>query len=127
MTKLYQALASRIAARENCATSGNDEWRIKHTDKIRELVDQHLPAGSGFDRGTELEIALSTPEKLVFCTDFHHMNDAGYYDGWTEYQVIVKPSLLFGFTLRVTGRDRNGIKEYILDTFNAALSQEVAA
>jgi hypothetical protein len=52
------------------------------------------------------------------------MNENGYYMDWTEYRVIVKPSLAFGFTVRITGRDYNGFKEYAYELFNEALSGE---
>jgi hypothetical protein len=54
------------------------------------------------------------------------MNEQGSYDGWTEHTVIVTPSLAMGYRLRITGRDRNGIKEYMHDVFNAALNEDTA-
>ena len=57
----------------------------------------------------------------MFRVDFHHMDDNGYYDGWTEHVVTVKPSLCFDIEISVSGRNRNGIKEYILDTFHHLL------
>ncbi|MCB1865144.1 MAG: hypothetical protein KDG50_06910 [Chromatiales bacterium] len=124
--KLYRAIASRIAAQANCLERGNSEWHAKHGAVIAELIRDHSPSGSGFDAGTQLD-NKSTPERLVFKTSFHHMNDGGYYDGWTEHSVIVTPSLVFGFNLRITGRDRNAIKDYIADCFNTALRKEVDA
>lgn len=75
------------------------------------------PSGSGIDSGTRLDRARSKPDRLVFVTAFHHMNDCGVYDGWTHHDVIVTPSLAYDFTVRVTGRDRNGIKDYLADVF----------
>ena len=49
------------------------------------------------------------------------MNEYGAYVGWTEHDVIVTPAF-DGFNLRVTGRDRNQIKEYIGDVFHTWLS-----
>jgi hypothetical protein len=54
------------------------------------------------------------------------MNDNGMYDGWTTHQVIVTPSLAFGFTLKITGRDRNQIKDYLSETYHYALEQHIA-
>jgi hypothetical protein len=45
------------------------------------------------------------------------MNEGGYYDGWTEHQVIITPSLQHGFDVRVTGQDRNEIKDYLAELF----------
>ncbi len=127
-TQLYSTLASLVQARINCenATPRNDEWFDKHTARIEELVKDYMPSGSGFDCGTHINLDNSDAERLFFTTSFHHMNDGGYYDGWTEHNVIVTPSLAFGFNLKVTGRDRNQIKEYIHETFSLALQENTA-
>lgn len=122
--KLYQHFARKLSAIANCKAHGNKEdWIDRHTDAIAQLSDL-LPSGSGFDRGTTLLQPESNPERLVFSADFHHMDDGGYYCGWTEHTVIVTPSLAFGFTLKVTGRDKRNIKEYITDIFHHVLSGE---
>lgn len=121
--KLYQELASRIQARLNCAESGNVEWFEKHETRIRHLVTHFMPSGSGFDCGTKIDLDESTPEKLVFYTDYHHMNEAGYYDGWTEHRITVRPSLQHGFTLTISGKNRNEIKDYIHQVFDYALNE----
>jgi hypothetical protein len=126
MTKVYQALASLVDARLRSAERGNWDWVTKHEERIKELVEEHLPSGSGFDAGSSIDLYESKPERLVFGTAFHHMSDHGYYVGWSEHNVIVTPSLLFGFNLRVTGRDRNQIKDYIGETFQHALDTEQA-
>jgi hypothetical protein len=51
------------------------------------------------------------------------MNTHGYYEGWTEHKVIVTPSW-HGFNIRVTGKDKNQIKEYITETFHYVLNEE---
>ena len=120
-TKVYQQLASLVTARENCAKSGNDVWFDKHEEAIETIVNNYMPSGSGFDSGTKIDLDKSTGDKLVFTTSYHHMNDGGYYDGWTDHTVTVKPSLLHGFTLNISGRDRNDFKDYAYDVFQIAL------
>jgi hypothetical protein len=115
------AIASRLDAMVNCVKTGNVEWEAKHSETIASLVDQHFPHGSGFDNGTSLNVDHSEPERLVFDTSFHHMDTNGYYDGWSQHTVIVKPSLILGYTLRITGRNRNDIKDYIAEAFRQAL------
>lgn len=117
-----QQIASALQAQINCQKNGNQEWHDRHGETIEQLVSDHLPSGSGFDAGTTLADD-SKPNRLIFNTSFHHMTEHGMYDGWTEHQVIVTPCLVLGFSLRVTGRDRNDIKELIGDTFNDCLSQ----
>lgn len=76
-----------------------------------------LPSGSGIDSGVKFNWGKSKPEKLIFDFAYHHMND-GQYDGWTEHSVIITPSLPNKFNLKITGRDRDDIKEYLYDVFN---------
>ena len=121
---LYRFIAQRLHAHETCKQSGNSDWALRHANAIRQAVESTLPHGSGFDAGTELDFAASRPERLVFSTSFHHMDEFGGYGGWTEHTVIVTPSLSFGINVRVTGRDRNGIKEYIGEAFDTALQSE---
>lgn len=116
--KFYAVIASLFDASKRCEDNGNLEWFDKHSARIEALVKEHAPSGSGFDNGTTLDFMASRSDRLVFNTAFHHMDEHGYYDGWTEHTVIIKPSLQFGFDIAVTGRDRNEIKTYIIETFS---------
>ena len=115
-----ERIASAFGALQNCIECDNSEWEDRHAETIATEME-HLPHGSGFDSGTTLNHDRSSIDKLVFDTSFHHMNDAGYYDGWTEHRVTVTPSFIGRFDVRVGGRDRNGIKEYITECFLTAL------
>jgi len=122
--KLYQEMAQLVDARLRCIAT-KSEWAANHTDRLQALVKDHLPSGSGLDCGTAIDLDKSKPEKLVFNTSFHHMNDAGMYDGWTEHSIVITPSLRWGFDLRITGKNRNDIKAYLHDIYNEALNTEV--
>jgi hypothetical protein len=117
--KLYQKLATLLQAIDNCQKSGNTEWHEKHRETLHSLCSEHMPRGSGFDNGTTLQ--ESTPNRITFGTAFHHMDESGSYDGWTDHTVIITPDLVHGFNLRITGRDRNQIKEYMHECFAMAL------
>ena len=93
--------------------------------EIQEIMGNHLPHGSGFDSGCKLNLDESKPERLVIDTGFHHMDEMGGYDKWTEHQVIVTPSLWRGFNLRITGRNYRDIKEYMYEMFDYALHREI--
>lgn len=123
--KVYQRIAELSVAMDNCIKSQNLEWLEKHGDRLVAIVKEFLPSGSGFDSGTNFDALNSSSERLVFHTSFHHMDESGGYDGYSEHSVIVTPSLAFGFHLRVTGRDKRQIKEYIGEVFHSALSNEV--
>lgn len=121
---LYREIASLLTAIENCRVTGNSEWLDKHEDRLSKLCKEHLPSGSGIDCGTTLEIEKCKPDKLVFSFSFHHMNDTGYYVGWTEHVLTVRPCF-DGIDLYISGKDRNAIKEYLHDVYSCALNELV--
>lgn len=130
-TTVAQALANCIIAMRNCkgpAAFGSEErkthWYHEHKRRAEQIARDCLPSGSGFDNGTIIDTEASTPTMLVLATSFHHMNDVGMYDRWTEHTVKVEPAFI-GLEIRVTGRDWNGIKDYIAETFDYVLSQPV--
>lgn len=124
-TKLYKKIASLLHAIENCRKQHNRDWIKKHTAALEALVTEYMPSGAGFDDGVRFSFDESKPDKLIFYTQFHHMDDIGYYDGWTNHKVIVTPSLAFDFELEVTGEDKNEIHDYIADVFQDCLMEEV--
>lgn len=118
---LYALFASLLDARENCRKSGNNEWLDRHTDRLHELEKEYLPHGSGIDAQCFVDLAESRPNRLVIPFDFHHMDENGYYDGWTSHTAVVTPSLANQIDIRITGRDRNQIKDYLHEVFYNAL------
>lgn len=108
----------------------------KDTDTIKRtaaLIKQYLPGGADFDngescdvfdKGTTLNVDKSTPQKLVFNTAFHHMNERGHYTKRTEHTVTVRPAFQ-GLDIRVSGRNHNDIKEYIEGCFDYCLEETV--
>src|SRR5690606_41537978 len=66
----------------------------------------------------------ASASKIVLRTSFHHMNESGFYDGWTEHIITVIPDLVNGFDLRISGRNKNDVKEYIADVFYEVLRSE---
>ena len=124
---LYQHIASNYAAYLNCIVSGNGVWKQRHLDTIAQYVKQYMPRGSGFDSGTEFDIALSRKDMLVFTTSYHAMNGNGYYVGWYDYTVRVRPTFN-GVDVSVQGRDYDGsTKDYVGETFYDALNTPITA
>lgn len=136
--KLYIVIAQTLQAKRtmqaryraeinHCAgnASRNAEWVKIHHARLEALCKEHMPSGSGFDNGTTLDDNNSARNRLVFNTAFHHMDDNGFYDGWTNHQVIVTPSLQFGRDIRITGKNRRDIKDYMHQVFDHALNCEV--
>ena len=117
--KTYQALAQQLARKERATDSQITD------DCDRKILDLMItaPHGSRPARG-QTGPDTSTPNKLVFSADFHHRNDAGMYDGWTSHQATATPDFTCGFTLRISGRNKNGIKAHIEDTLAFWLDSE---
>lgn len=124
--KVYSVFANRVQARQNCRITGNSEWFEKHTIALEEMCKRIMPSGGGFDCGTTIDLDKSTGERLIFSTSFHHMDINGGYDGWTEHTITVKPSLIHGILITISGRNKNDIKEYIHDSFHLALTSVTA-
>jgi hypothetical protein len=117
---LIQAIAETLSAYRWCLERGND------TKVNRErlcALEKLLPSGSGFDKATRVDVE-STDSKIFMYTSFHHMNEVGYYDGWTDHTVIVTPTFS-GIDITVTGRDKNDVKNYIGEVFYDCLRETV--
>lgn len=99
---------------------------VDYQSQVLDDLIKLAPSGNGFDAGTEFVSVRSNSRRLVFKTAFHHMDGNGHYDGWTHHTVTALPDLLYGFLLVISGKDRNGIKELIHDTFNEYLNSETA-
>lgn len=115
---IARLIASACDARLRCIRENNHEWHDKHENFITLATERYLPHGSGFDNGTTFDFGASTGEKLVFHTSYHHMDENEMYDGWTEHTVTVRASLIFGIDVRIGGKNRNDIKEYIAEMFS---------
>ena len=131
---LFTVIASTIAAIRNCEQSGNVEWLARHRETLCEFRS-FLPHGSGFDTGFTIDDSESNENRLVLEFDFHHMDEHGFYVGWTSHKVIVTPSLVSGFDFEIETDDEQKTGElgdyvelaqdYWEDTIQHHLSQKV--
>lgn len=120
--KRFVGLARVIDAKRSCIESGDQVWEDTWDTRIDEYMAS-APSGSGWDEGTKL--GEWNGRTIVFFGSFHHMDEGGGYDGWTEHIIRVKPSLANGFDLTISGRNRNDIKEYLSEMFCTWLDEEV--
>ena len=111
-------LAGTLQAYHNCIASGKEDWEIKHKERI-EAMFEALPHGSGIDSGVKFDWARSNGNKLVFSFGFHHMDDQGYYDGWTNHVLTVTPEFQSGYKMRISGPNRRQIKDYLFNLFGS--------
>ena len=125
--KLYQKLAQTLDAQLRCTENKNSEWIDKHQQTLDELIAEHMPHGSGIDSGVVLT-DKSSGEYLSFTSSYHCMDENGYYDGWVDFRVIVTPSLLFDFNMKIVGKFgkyKESLPDYLFDLFHYALDKEI--
>lgn len=115
--KLYQAIVQNHRLEGNPELSGSDAV-LGRAERIQRL----LPRGSGLDMGTK--IVSATDRQIVLTTAFHHMDEHGYYAGWTDHTIRVRPSLLYDVVLTISGPNRNQIKDYLHEVFSYVLCAE---
>lgn len=105
-----------ISRMRNSARGPREDILLGCWEERLEKIMDSAPSGSGIDNGTKLDETKSGQAKLVFTFGYHHMNEHGFYDGWTDHTAVVTPSFN-GFNLKITGRDRNQIKDYLYDVY----------
>ena len=116
------SLAQKIAAYKSCVES-NNPYQDDHMESIETMIN-FLPSGSGFDAGCEIDMEASSIKKIVITFSYHHMDEHGGYDGWTDHKVIITPSFIGGYDIRITGKDRNMFKDYAFDVFHNVFTTE---
>lgn len=126
MEKSKTILMRIVAAIEGMArgrTSGNDVLEDTWQEYLEVLAKNHLPKGGGIDNGTQVDLEDSTPTKLVFLLDYHHMNYLGVYTRWTTHKLQVRPAFnAKGFTVKVRGKSE--LNEHLRAILEQALVQE---
>lgn len=122
--RVYEAIAIACEAWQNCQNIGNEEWEYRWDKRVLAIQNNILPSGSGFDNGSQIDMD-STPLCLCIVTAFHHMNEGGFYDGWTDHIVRVRPNLARRYDMTISGRNPNDIKSYIHQSMCFALDKEI--
>ena len=98
----------------------NDNFIDQCEENIKKLED-FLPSGSGIDAGCKIDIENSGTKKVVITFGYHHMNENGYYDGWTNHILTVYPTFA-GIEMEISGKDKNQVKDYLYDFFYTELN-----
>lgn len=102
------------------------EWCKRWAAYVTRISRECLPSGSGIDNGTRILEQTRDGRGFVLLLDFHHMNAEGYYDGWTEHRVTVRPAFS-GLHLSIEGARLSENGEYLTQVLDAALQAELPA
>jgi len=123
LTKISLAMSGKL----NAYKKGDDTAANWWIEKINAQL-ANMPSGAGIDRPITMDHNRSTIEKFVFNVHYHHMDENGYYCGWTTFVLTVTPSFWQGVAISIknggTGLERrerymvNDTKEYLLDLFS---------
>ena len=123
--KVYQKMARLVD------WNPTGEYLDSKNEQMEDLVKNYLPSGSGFDGDISID-EKSTDKKIILHVEYHHMNDNGFYDGWSTFKIIITPSLAYDYSLVVKGETvvkkyfYDGVfKNYIIDTFMPYLDKEM--
>lgn len=120
---LYEAIATAVDAYMRSASDTANEAQQAWTPRWESYLYQCtnlLPSGSGFDSRPEINADDSTAEVLKISGSFHRMNDVGMYDGWQDFRISIRPSLIHKLRVTVTSA-RGDLAGYIADTYADAL------
>ena len=91
--------------------------------ELKWRLEDLLPSGSGIDNGTKIDLEKSRANKIVLTFSFHHMDEHGGYCGWSDYKAVLRPGW-HGVELEIFGKDKNGILDYLHDTFRHQIVNE---
>jgi len=113
--KLYQRIAHDL------------DWSERNgkADEYLDYIEKNLlPHGSGIDSGCKIGRGKYSRQRFYIHFGFHHMDENGYYDGWTDYRATIQADLVRGFDLSIHGENRNDIKSYLREMFSHVLGEE---
>ena len=127
--KVYQKIALTFNAYQQCIKNENITWQNKYEETIKEVI-KTLPSGSGIDKPIKFDFEKSNFDKIILYSSYHVIDEDGYYDGWIDFDVIIKPDWI-DFKMKIQGKFSNygkckadSIKNYIYDTFDYALNKD---
>ena len=125
--EVFRKIAGLCEAMKNCRATQNTYWEEKHLARLHEIAAAYLPHGSGIDGQTTVDIEKSGRSRIILYSEYHAMNEVGFYDGWIDFKVTVKPDLVTGLDVIVTGRfgKYSDLKDGLASDYDYALTQEI--
>jgi hypothetical protein len=102
-------------------------------DAMEQILLNKLPHGSGID--CKWEFTWLVNGKCIASNSYHCINDAGYYDGYADFKVILHKPMedAAEFSLQFIGREgqnknrQYNLREYLQDILYYALRNETVA
>jgi hypothetical protein len=118
--KVYEKMASLLA--EYNKYIGENEQKRMLRRAIEEFVAEYMPKGGGWKDGTSIDLTESNDSEIVLRGTYYHVISYGNYGAPTEHKILIDASLSRGFKVKVTGRDKNDVKDELYERFVGALN-----
>jgi len=122
-TKLISRIYRILQAKENCKKANNQNWIDNHEFTLFELERNFLPHGSGIDSGCIIDREFKE-NKVTLNVPYHNMDENGFYCGWSDFKIIVKPEF-DSLDIKIIGKDKFYVKDYLYDLFYTCLNKEI--
>ena len=125
MTTVANYIAKVCVAAKNCEKNNSKDWERRWHAQLDYIEKNILPSGAGLDAGSKIYRDNTNEAEIFIKTSFHHMDDAGGYDGWTDHLIKVRATFL-GVKIDISGQNLNGIKKYLGDVFGDTLGRDLS-
>ena len=132
---LAQEIQGAMSAYLNSIKHGSPSSVHYWEDYLSAIEQEFLPHGSGFDSGCVISPDESTHDYFVINTAYHHMDENGFYCGWSNHRIKVLPSHVHGIDFKIVSQDhrdpydkrKNSLKscfmDYLHETFHSILTE----
>lgn len=122
-----ETISTTAMALSTCREYENKGWAAAWARALDMLARNYLPHGSGFDSGCRVDHTKTGADKIVLYAEFHCMNDVGFYDGWREYRVTVRPTFGADLDVTISGRDYRdtGLPDYVAERIRDAMNATI--
>lgn len=122
LASLASTLVAACEALRDCQATPNHPWTSRWASLLDSIEANLLPSGSGFDNGTKIDREATNARRISLTFDFHHMDENGFYDGWTSHNVTIYPT--FGhLEVIVSGRNKSQIRDYAAEVFASLFTE----
>lgn len=123
-TTLISRIYRVLQARENCKKDATKlDWFNNHDFTLYQIERNYLPHGSGINSGCTIEREFKK-DCVILHVPYHNMDENGYYCGWSDFKIVCKPEF-DGISLKIIGKDKYFVKDYLYDLFNNCLTEMI--
>lgn len=123
--KLYAAIAHAMHLRD-IDENIRQEWRDRAEERLERCIDM-LPHGRGFDVTPEPSHEGDPLRHYTISGSYHKMDEHGGYDGWADFEIVVKAKMNlvnpWEVTISISDAEED-LRNYVVDTYAEALDQE---